>query len=188
MLGWLSVVAAVVVIAGISTGCGGGEERLGDRARSSAATSESTSTAPDPSLSPTTAGAVDTVPGAAVPDDTAPGASPGGQDTPGPPGSSVAGREDAGGKREVVIVDLRVEHRPEHELSREELARQRARIEAAQDQVLRDLGDHGTLSRRLTETAQMAVSVDAEGRRILAGHPLVARVHENRPEAPDSTS
>ncbi len=102
--------------------------------------------------------------------------------------SRVTERQEAweADEREAVIVDLAVEWRPEHELSDEEVWEQRARIEAAQDEVLSDLGAHGRLSRRLTETAQMALTVDAEGRGILAEHRLVATVHEDRPGGPDS--
>lgn len=71
----------------------------------------------------------------------------------------------ASSAREPVIVDLAVPAQPQ------------SGVEAAQDEVIGALGDHGTLTRRLTATAQMSVSVDAEGRRILNGHPLVARVH-----------
>ncbi len=90
--------------------------------------------------------------------------------------------------REQLVVDLAVEWRPEHELSDEEVRLQRARIETAQDEVLGDLGAHGRLSRRLTATAQMAVSVDDEGRQILAGHRLVAAVHDDEPDRPDAPS
>lgn len=89
---------------------------------------------------------------------------------------------------EGVVVDLAVDWRPEHELSESERREQRARIEAAQDEVVADLGAHGELRRRLTESAQMSVGVDGRGREILAGHRLVARVQDDAPESagPDS--
>jgi hypothetical protein len=90
------------------------------------------------------------------------------------------------GERRSLIVNLNVAWTPESQLTTDAVARQRARIEVAQDQVVLDLGAHGELSRRLTETAQMAVSVDEEGRGILSGHSLVAGVGENQAETPGS--
>ena len=83
-----------------------------------------------------------------------------------------------------VIVDLDVEWRRESELSEAERRDQRARIEAAQDEVVGDLGRHGELRRRLTETAQMSLGVDDEGRRILERHELVKRVSDDTADAP----
>lgn len=80
------------------------------------------------------------------------------------------------GARQQVIVDLAVP------------AQSPAAVEAAQDEVMSALGAHGTLARRLTATAQMSVSVDAEGRRILDGHPLVARVHVDTPTGSATTN
>lgn len=80
-------------------------------------------------------------------------------------GAAAVAPSTVASPRERVIVDLAVPAQP------------RSAVEAAQDQVIAALGAHGTLLRRLTATAQMSVSVDAEGRRILAAHPLVARVH-----------
>ena len=80
--------------------------------------------------------------------------------TPAQPDSTSA---TTPGERRSLIVNLNVEWTPESQLSAEAVARQRARIEVAQDQVVLDLGGHGQLSRRLTETAQMAVSVDERG-------------------------
>jgi hypothetical protein len=81
-----------------------------------------------------------------------------------------------------VVVDFAVGWRPEHELSDEEVSAQRARVQAAQDEVLRALGGHGRLVRALHETAQASLAVDAEGREILRGHPRVAAVNDDDPE------
>lgn len=83
-----------------------------------------------------------------------------------------------------VIVDLDVQWRHESELSDAERREQRARIEAAQDEVVDDLGVHGELRRRLTETAQMSLGVDPEGREILERHELVKRVSDDTADAP----
>lgn len=97
----------------------------------------------------------------------------------GSPGSTAA--EDAE-RRQPVVVGLAVGWAPESGLTVEERGAQRQRIEAAQDEVLRSLGGHGSLSGRLTATAQMALSVDAEGRQILVRHPLVAAVDDDTAE------
>jgi len=81
---------------------------------------------------------------------------------PAPPSATTSAREQ-------VIVGLAVPTQPE------------SAVEAAQDEVMAALGDHGTLSRRLTPTAQMSVAVDPAGRQILDGHPLVARVDVDAP-------
>ena len=88
------------------------------------------------------------------------------------------------GERRSLIVTVNVGWTPESQLSAEAIASQRARIEGAQDQVVLDLGAHGQLSLRLTESAQMVVAADDEGRLILAGHPLVAGVDDNQAETP----
>jgi hypothetical protein len=88
--------------------------------------------------------------------------------------------------RELLVVDLAVEHRPESELDDAARTAQRARLERAMDEVVGALGSHGQLVRRLTATAQMSVRVDAEGRRALASHPLVAAVHDDTPSTADA--
>lgn len=113
--------------------------------------------------------------GAATPSGSQPSVVPD-HNTPVPAAEAAPGSEQATddggvipGERQQVIVDLAVAPEPP------------AGVEAAQDEVVGALGTHGALSRRLTATAQMAVSVDTEGRRILAGHPLVASVHDDVP-------
>ncbi len=99
-----------------------------------------------------------------------------------PPGQ---GHPAPTGQRSEVIVDLAVRWEPESGLSQAAAAAQAVRIEAVQDELLRALGSHGTLVRRLTSTAQLALSVDAEGRALLSRSSQVAALHDDvaRPPA-----
>jgi len=92
-----------------------------------------------------------------------------------------------GAERSDVIVDLAVAWEPESGLSPEAASAQQARIERTQDAVVRALGTHGTLLQRLTATAQMVVSVDAQGRSQLAGDSRVAAIHDDTAQPPAGT-
>lgn len=81
-----------------------------------------------------------------------------------------------------MIVDLAVEWQPESELSDDEVRAQRARVQQAEDEVLRALGPHGRLRRQLHETAQTSLLVDADGLAMLRRHPRVVKVQEDRAE------
>ena len=94
------------------------------------------------------------------------------------PTSTVA----AAAERRVVVVDLKLERRPESELTAAEFQAQQAQIDVVMDQVLKDLGEHGEVSRRLAETGQLAVAVDSEGEQVLSAHPLVGSVGDDSPE------
>lgn len=86
--------------------------------------------------------------------------------------------------RSPVIVDLAVDWRPEGELSDDDRVEQRRRIEAAADEIITALGDHGEVHRRLTMTAQLSLSVDDDGLAILERHRLVATIHDDTTSAP----
>lgn len=83
-----------------------------------------------------------------------------------------------------VIVDLAVDWRPEAELTAEEVAAQRTRIEEAERAVLQALGDHGQRQRQLHATGQVSLLVDATGLDILRGHPDVGAVHRDQEDPP----
>jgi len=83
------------------------------------------------------------------------------------------------GQRFEVIVDLTGQWEPDRGLAPAAAAARAARIEAVQDDLIRALGSHGTLVRRLTATAQLALSVDAEGRSLLSRSPQVAAVRDD---------
>lgn len=86
---------------------------------------------------------------------------------------------------QLVIVTLAVDWRPESELTAEEVRAQRARIAAAEAALLDALGHHGAVRRRLEATAQLALRVDGEGRRIATDHAVVAAVDDDDPEPAD---
>jgi hypothetical protein len=126
-------------------------------------------------------GAPATSPGAPStgPATTAP-ATPTSSPVAGSPPSTVAS-SGTGAERQRVIVTLEVGWAPEGQLAPAEREAQRQRVENAQDEVLAALGGEGSLSRRLTSTAQMSLSVTGAGLVILGNHPLVAST------APDAT-
>jgi hypothetical protein len=86
------------------------------------------------------------------------------------------------------IVTLAGTWSPESQLGAAALADQRARIEAVQDEVVRALAGHGTLTQRLTETAQLVVSADPTGLTVLTSHPRVKSVQPNLANAPSTSS
>jgi hypothetical protein len=150
---WLALAGLSTVLA---TGCGSDDGTTGSAGSPSttgAPAADQVGVPPGPS---TTAVAADTSP------------APRTNATPAPSttsGAAAIAPSTVASPRERVVVDLAMPAQPQ------------SAVEAAQDQVIAALGDHGTLLRRLTATAQMSVSVDVQGRRILAAHPLVARVH-----------
>ena len=83
-----------------------------------------------------------------------------------------------------VIVDLAIGWRPEAELTAEEAAAQRTRIDEAERAVLVALGDHGRRQRQLHATGQISLLVDATGLEILRGHPDVGAIHQDRDDPP----
>ena len=162
---WLALVGLSSVLA---AGCGSDDGTTGSAGSPSTTGAPAADQVGVPQGPSTTAAAADT---SSVPRTTA-ATAPSTPTTPAP--AAVAPSTVAASPRERVIVDLAFSAAPP------------SAVETAQDEVIAALGDHGTLLRRLTATAQMSVSVDAEGRRILGRHPLVARVHADT--ADSSTS
>lgn len=163
------VVGLVAALTAASGGCGDGEPQA------SSATSTTAPAAATPTSSTPTSSTID--PGQPT---TGATSEPGGGSERAP----VTVAPAPPGEREQVVADLAVDWRPESQLTEDERRQQRARIEAVQDEVVRDLGVHGSLTRRLTETAQVALAVDVEGRRILERHPKVRSVSDNRASPP----
>ena len=122
----------------------------------------------------------------ASPASTAPIASTRGTGTTAPTAAATTTTAAAG--RRSSIVSLAGTWSPESQLSAAARADQRARVEAAQDEVVRALAGHGVLTQRLTETAQMVVSVDPTGLTILSSHPRVKSVQANTADAPSTSS
>lgn len=83
------------------------------------------------------------------------------------------------------IVGLNVETTPEGLLNAAERAAQRARIAQAQAAILGDLAafNFGQV-KRFTIVAGMALDADLAGLDVLAAHPLVAHINEDRPVPP----
>lgn len=83
-----------------------------------------------------------------------------------------------------VIVDLAADWRPEAELDDEGRAAQRRRIQAAENAIVRALGEHGRVRRQLHTSGQVALAVDDKGLSILRGLHEVAAIHMDRPDPP----
>jgi hypothetical protein len=181
VVGRLAAVAVLGAVVSATAGCADGAD--GSAASRAGTSSSSSPRPPDTSTTVTTdagAGTTPAGPAGATPSAPTPTAETTGSTAP----AVVAPPVTAA--RELVIVDLDVDHRPESELDDAGRAAQRGRLERAMDEVIAALGPHGELARRLTATAQMSVRVDAEGRRILGSHPLVAAVHDDAPSTPDA--
>lgn len=86
--------------------------------------------------------------------------------------------------KHLVIVDLAVDWRPEGALDDDERAEQRRRLQAAEDAILRALGEHGRIRRQLHASGQVALAVDDKGLSILGDLDPVATVHEDTPDPP----
>lgn len=89
--------------------------------------------------------------------------------------------------KHAVIVDLAVDWQPEGGLDAEERAAQRQRIQAAENAIVRALGEHGRVRRQLHASGQVALAVDDKGLSVLGDLDQVAAIHEDTPAPPDVT-
>lgn len=97
---------------------------------------------------------------------------------------STPAEQSAAPLKHLVIVDLAVDWRPEGALDDDERAEQRRRLQAAEDAILRALGEHGRVRRQLHASGQVALAVDDKGLSILGDLDPVATVHEDTPDPP----
>lgn len=89
--------------------------------------------------------------------------------------------------KHAVIVDLAVDWQPEGGLDADERAAQRRRIQAAEDAIVRALGEHGRVRRQLHASGQVALAVDDTGLSVLGDLDQVAAVHVDTPAPPAVT-